>query len=225
MDKFGRWNFILSSGKSPPALPTSPHPSPPRYLPVMLLPLKPLKVDLGFGSWQISSLVLGHTERGTEAPRWREGGIRQVQADPLFFQFPQWLPLTRQNWWWGEGPLLLGANAAREHWDSVILFVACKCEKERRQIKVTTRWRGCLRMSNTHSAKTLKTSSWMPSLERLAKRTQTNLSAGAMQSSKMQFVVFCPLQTDMHREKQKIAFAVVSHEEKRFLHPFQRCAF
>lgn len=46
-----------------------------------------------------------------------------------------------------------------------------------------------------------------------------------MQSSKMQFVVFCPLQTDMHREKQRIAFAVVSHEEKDFYTCFKGVPF
>lgn len=49
--------------------------------------------------------------------------------------------------------------------------------------------------------------------------------AGAMQSSKMQFVVFCPLQTDVRREKQRFAFTVVSHEEKDFYICFKGVPF
>jgi len=41
----------------------------------------------------------------------------------------------------------------------------------------------------------------------------------------MRFVVFCPLQTDMHREKQRIAFTVVSHEEDDFYISFKGVAF
>lgn len=47
-----------------------------------------------------------------------------------------------------------------------------------------------------------------------------------MQSSKVQFVVFCPLQTDMQREKnKKIAFTVVSRVEKDFYICFKGVPF
>lgn len=125
--------------------------------------LKSLKMDLAFGSWQISShsLVLGRAAIRQMQLNGTRIRIRQVQADPLLCQILQWLPVTQLNWWWEWGLLLLGADVGCEYWDLEILLVFWK---EMCQIKVLTQWRGCLHVSSTHNANTLKHRAGFPRL-------------------------------------------------------------
>lgn len=109
-------NFILSSGKVPPAFPASLPPQPSTILACHAFTIE--TPEKGSRIWILTNLIsvfgAGSHREGTEAPRWHEGRIRQVQVGPLLFQFLQWLPLTQLNWWQGGGLLLPGADIACE---------------------------------------------------------------------------------------------------------------
>lgn len=163
-EKVASWggkNTKLSSGKSPVAQPTS---LPRQPFPILVCPTFTTDTtENGSSIWilinPISVFSAGSHKAGTEAPQWQEGRVRQVQTYPLLFQFPDWLPLTQLNWWWGEGLPLPGTDAAFECWDLWVVFVACHCEKESQRIKVVKQWRIRWRIKY----KNTETSSLMPS--------------------------------------------------------------
>lgn len=122
--------------------------------------LKSLKMDLAFGSWQISShsLVLGRAAIRQMQLNGTRIGIRQVQADPLLCQILQWLPVTTE--------LVMGMGTASA-WSRCWLWVlrlgniTCilKGNVSNKSSDAVKRMSTCVKYSQCQHT---ETSSWIP---------------------------------------------------------------